>query len=81
MQLLARFDTGGWDGWKTRFDDDAEGRAQHGLTLLQLWRVAEAPDIALALFDVNDQGKARAWIDRQTGLGRSLTAEFLKTAL
>lgn len=81
MQLLCRFDTDGWDDWKSRFDDDSEIRGQHGLTLLQLWRDAETPDAAVVLFEAADEDKARAWVDRQTGFGHALRADFLNPAL
>ena len=80
MQLLCRFDTIAWDDWKARFDDDAEDRRLAGLTVLQLWRDADAPDAAVALFEVNDRGKAAAWIDKQKGFGAALRADFLTTA-
>lgn len=80
MQLLCRFDTISWDEWRPRFDGDAEERRLAGLTLLQLWRDADTPDAAVALFEVNDRGKAEAWVAKHAGFGAALTAHFLRTA-
>ncbi|SFP32426.1 hypothetical protein [Tranquillimonas alkanivorans] len=81
MQLLCRFDTPDYDEWKKTFDADAEDRMNAGLTLLQLWRDADTPSAALALFEVNDRKRAQAWIEKETGFGHALTADFLKPAL
>lgn len=80
MHLLARFDTTDYTKWKSDFDDDAENRSQAGLTLLQLWRDADTPSAAVALFEVNDRDKAQAWLDKETGFGQAVTADFLKIA-
>ena len=52
MQLLTRTDTGGFDAWLARFDAEAEGRGRAGLSLLQIWREAGAPDTAFLFFKV-----------------------------
>ncbi len=52
QQLLLRYDS--FD--RTRFDDEAENRANAGLTLLQLWLEDSAAH--WALFSVNDIDKA-----------------------
>jgi len=80
MQMLCTYDEAGAADWKAGFDADAEGRAQAGLTLLQLWRDADAPSRAIALFEVNDKARAKAWLDRERGLGAALSATFLNTA-
>lgn len=80
MQLLCRFDTIDWPEWKATFDSDAEDRMNAGLTLMQLWRDADTPAAAVALFEVNDRAKADAWIARQAGFGAALRADFLETA-
>lgn len=81
MQLLCQFETEDYDAWRRDFDDDAENRMHAGLTLLQLWREADgAAGAPFALFEVNDQGKARAWLDKERGLGAHIAAHFLRTA-
>ena len=80
MQLLVRFDTKGYDDWKTAFDNDSENRMNAGLTQLQLWRDADNTATAWALFDANDRGKADAWLNKESGLGATTTHHFLRTA-
>lgn len=74
-QLLIRYDN--FD--RAAFDTDAEARGQAGLTLLQLWR--ENATSYWALFSVNDGKKAKAWLDKERGLGHGpATAHMLETA-
>jgi hypothetical protein len=80
MQLLVRFDTQGYDAWKSAFDGDSEDRMNAGLTLLQLWRDADNTSTAWALFEANARGKAEAWLQKESGLGASTTHHFLSTA-
>ena len=80
MQLICRFDTIDWPEWKAAFDEGAEDRAQHSIQLLQVWRDADSPSAAVALFEVHDRAKAEAWIRKETGFGAALRADFLKTA-
>ena len=62
MQLLCRADISDFDTWKEAFDSDAESRRSAGLTLLQLWRDADAPTRVFQLYEVNDTDKARAFL-------------------
>lgn len=80
MQLLVDFTTTGFDAWKQEFDAEAEGRMQAGLTLLQMWREADAPATVVCLFEVNDRARAQGWLDKKAGFGAAFTARFLKTA-
>ena len=81
MQLLCRIETEGFDAWRREFDGDAEGRGRAGLSLLQIWRVAGAPDTALLLFEVRDRDRAEAYLKQRDQLGHGLgTATFLETA-
>ncbi len=80
MHLLARFDTTDYTAWKSEFDKDTENRSLAGLTLLQLWRDADTPSATVALFKVSDRKKAQAWLDKETGFGQAITADFLKIA-
>ncbi len=75
QQLLLRYDS--FD--RTRFDDEAENRANAGLTLLQLWLEDSAAH--WALFSVNDIDKAKSWLKQDAALGHGPAAEhFLRTA-
>ncbi len=80
MHLLARFDTRDYPTWKSEFDKDTEIRSQAGLTLMQLWRDVDTPSATIALFEVNDRDRAQGWLDRETGFGQAVTADFLKIA-
>ena len=80
MNLLARFSPPSYTAWKADFDAHGEDRDKSGLTLLQLWRSADSPNHALALFEVHDRAAAQGWIDRQQALHGGLDAEFVKTA-
>lgn len=81
MQLLCRIETEGYEAWRRAFDADAEGRAQAGLTLLQLWREADQGDHVVALFEVNDRARASSYLETQGALGDGLGQPvFLRTA-
>jgi len=80
MQLLCRFDTPDYPSWKADFDADTENRSLAGLTLMQLWRDIDTPSATVALFNVNDRARAQGWLDKESGFGQVITAEFLKTA-
>ncbi|WP_126974944.1 hypothetical protein [Frigidibacter oleivorans] len=80
LQLLCQIDAADPAAWREMFDDDAENRAQAGLTLLQMWSDADTPSHVVLLFQVNDRGRAQAWLDRSAGFGRPVAAHFLKTA-
>lgn len=80
MQLIARFSPPSYDAWKSDFDAHAEDRDQSGLTLLQLWRSADSPAGAVALFEVHDRKAAQGWLDRQAALHGAVEAEFVRTA-
>ncbi|MEI4472490.1 hypothetical protein [Frigidibacter sp. MR17.24] len=80
MQLLVQVETSDPEGWKAGFDRDAENRGQAGLTLLQLWHGADSRGTIVALFEVHDRDRAQGWLDKAAGLGRPMTATFLRTA-
>jgi hypothetical protein len=79
MQLLIHLTPGDYDAWKRDFDANAETRMQAGLTLMQLWRAASGGEVT-ALFEVNDRGRAKDWVDRESATGPAIEARFLKTA-
>ncbi len=67
MQLICEIDTGGFDAWKSGFDDRAEARGQAGLTMLQMWRDADDGARAVVLFEVHDRARAE---ERSVGSDR-----------
>ena len=75
QQLLLRFDN--FD--KAAFDDDAENRANAGLSVLQLWQ--EGSTAHWALLQVNDKGKAQGWIDKTSSLGHGPSGHHFLTTL
>ncbi|MBS0564933.1 MAG: hypothetical protein JSR87_10795 [Proteobacteria bacterium] len=80
MHLIVRFPPAPYPAWKADFDAHAEDRDQSGLGLLQLWRSADAPDRALALFEVHDRAAAQGWLDRQQALHGAIDADFVRPA-
>ena len=80
MQLLVDFSTTGFEAWKSAFDDEAENIRDAGLTQLQIWREADAPNAVTVLFSVNDRPRAQAWLDKEAAFGAAFTARFLRTA-
>jgi hypothetical protein len=74
-QLLLRYDS--FD--QGTHDSHAEDRANAGLTQLQMWR--EGTGTHWVLHDVNDVARAKAWVDKETGLGHGPAAShMLETA-
>ncbi|MCX7889799.1 MAG: hypothetical protein N2422_08755 [Rhodobacteraceae bacterium] len=80
MQLLATFAPPEYAAWKAAFDAHAEARDQAGLTLLQLWRHADAPDTATALLEVADRPRAEAWLRTENALRGPVAGTFLRIA-
>ena len=80
MQLLATFTTPDYRAWKADFVAHTEDRANAGLGLMQLWRDADDPTRAVVLFEVRDRTRALDWLKEQQALGRSVTAQFVRTA-
>jgi len=71
-QLLLRYAS--FD--RAAYDAEAADRAAAGLTQLQLWREKDG-GAHWALFSVTDAGRARAWVKKETGLGRGPDAHHL----
>ncbi|MBS1302540.1 hypothetical protein [Loktanella sp. SALINAS62] len=80
MQMLADITTGDFDAFKSSFDADAEKRMAAGLTLMQMWRVADDAQRVVCLFDVNDRKRAQDWLTTEQQTGVKITGRFLKTA-
>lgn len=64
LQLICRFETSDYSAWKDVFDSDAEDRGTAGLSVLQLWHEADAPNTVWCLFRVNDRAKAESYLKR-----------------
>ena len=75
MQLLTETTAADFAAFKSDFDAAASVRMEAGLTLLQMWREADAPGTVLCLFEVNDRARAESWLARDGHTGR-----FLETA-
>ena len=75
MQLPTRIETGGFDAWRRDFDAASEGRSRAGLSLLQIWRDADAPGTAHLLFEVRD--RARDYLTQRDQLGHPLGAAIV----
>ena len=80
MHMLCHFATGGFDAWKSDFDDEAEKRMNAGLTLMQMWRGADDADAVTCLFEVNDRGRAETWLRTESALGAKADARFVRIA-
>lgn len=83
MQLLIRFDTHDRAAFRQAHDASREERDAAGLTQLQIWEEAEAPDRLWALYGVADRDRAQAWLARTSALSSHLRghdAHFLATA-
>ena len=80
MQLICTIDTGGFDAWKTGFDDRAEARDQAGLTMLQMWRDADTGARVVILFEVSDRARAEGWMKTEGALHAPVSGQFLRTA-
>ena len=62
MVLLVRNRVKDADRWKRVFDGQAAAGSAAGLTVLQVWRSVDAPDQVFFLLDVEDRGKAEAYM-------------------
>ena len=70
MQLLVTFQTEDRAAFTAAYTAGAEGRADAGLTQLQLWDDVDMPARVLALYTVNSRKKADDWLaERRAGLG------------
>jgi len=60
--LLVRHKVADYEKWKPVFDDDAPAQAAAGLTSGRLFRNADDPAELLVLFESNDPGAARRFV-------------------
>lgn len=82
MQLLIRYDAHDRTAFRSAHDDTRGDRDEAGLTQLQLWEEADAPNRLWALYGVADRDRAEAWLARTSALAskvESFDAHFLAT--
>lgn len=80
MQLLLAYDAPDFTLWQSAFADRAESRAQGGVNLLQIWRVADRPAAVLCLFELRDRPRTEEWLKLETALHGGRDPRFLETA-
>ncbi|SPJ26286.1 hypothetical protein [Palleronia abyssalis] len=83
MQLLICYETHDRTAFRAAHGETRERRDQAGLTQLQLWEEAEAPNRLWALYGVSDRDKAEAWLAEKSSLSSQLSgldSHFLATA-
>ena len=62
MQLLVRNKVKDFDHWKSVFDANLEPPGAAGLTLSHVWRSIDDPNEVLFLLEVEDRGRAEAFM-------------------
>ena len=62
MQLLVRNKVQEFDHWKSVFDANLEPPRAAGLTLSRMWRSIADPNEVFFLFEVEDRGRAEAFM-------------------
>jgi hypothetical protein len=62
MQLLVRNKVKDFDHWKSVFDANLEPPRAAGLTLGHMWRSVDDPQEVFFLFEVEDRGRAEAFM-------------------
>ena len=63
MVLLARNRVKDFAQWKRVFDSQLDAARAAGLQLLQMWRSADDADDVFFLFEVEDRGRAEAFMN------------------
>lgn len=87
LQLICRAETADFAAWKLAVEADREDQHNAGLSLLQLWREADASNVVWCLFRVNDRDRAEAYLDRPLAASdaekagvRNASYHFVETA-
>jgi hypothetical protein len=78
-QLILTFPASDFADWQADFAAGTEALAEAGLSVLQVWRDADAPR-ALVLLEHRDRTRAEAWLAQHRGLSGPVEATFLETA-
>ncbi len=63
MVLLVRNKVKNFDQWRRVFDSQAEAARATGLNLTQMWRSLDDANDVLFLFEVEDRGRAEAFMN------------------
>lgn len=63
MQLLCRNRVTDYREWRLVFDSHAPAQREAGLRLIHLWREVGDPENVFFLFEVDDEQRARAFLD------------------
>lgn len=63
MHLLCRNRVADFRKWKAVFDSHASAQREAGLRLVHLWRDVDEPNNVFFLFEVDDEKKARAFLN------------------
>ena len=64
MQLLVRNRVKDFSTWHSYFEADRAAAAVYGVTLAMLWQAADDPNDVYFLLDVEDVGRANAFMAR-----------------
>lgn len=62
MQLLVRNKVKDFSRWHSNFEIDREVAAEHGVTLVMLWRTVDDPNDVYFLLNVEDVERANAFM-------------------
>lgn len=88
MKMLARQRVSDYLTWRAVFDSHAEAQKDAGLRLEGIWRNLDSPSDVFALFEVEDEALARAFVTspavpeakRQSGVIGETEIVFLGTS-
>jgi len=64
MQLLVRNKVKDFSTWYGYFKKDSSAAAEYGVTLVRLWQTPDDPNDVFFLLDVEDVGRANAFMAR-----------------
>ncbi|MGA2984099.1 MAG: hypothetical protein ABSG32_09800 [Terriglobia bacterium] len=77
MVMLCRNRVADFSQWKGVFDSHAQAHRDAGLHLKGIWRAVDEPNNVFFLFEVTDDGKARAFINNPAAAEAAKTSGVL----
>jgi hypothetical protein len=77
LEMLCRNRVADFSKWKGVFDSHAQAHRDAGLNLKEIWRAVEEPNNVFFLFEVTDNGKARAFISNPAAAEAAKTSGVL----
>ncbi|HSG88420.1 MAG TPA: hypothetical protein VLA56_04360 [Pseudomonadales bacterium] len=80
LQLLCWNRVRDYDRWRAVFDSHGDAHQDSGLSLVCMWREQGAPDSVHFLFDVTDEGRARAFLEAPESAQAGLDSGVLEGA-